>query len=217
MCWIKLGGFMYWGRNGCPRFTSAREANHIHPSYKYSNIRETASFNSNNGDKRERLKQVSLASSPVEMGTSRKVQVWHQPSSQPSGLLHLSGPDMGFCSLVHSGGRDSKQAHERVQGVDNRHVYVDVHRHARRLGPLHPGPLLLQIWKDETGKTGWQTWIQRRHILHYAVRRWNRDRFVLLWSRYVSNLATFTAKRMNCGVQDEMWRLPTVAFHNIPF
>lgn len=80
------------------------------------------------------------------MGTSRKIQVWHQPSPQPSSLLHLSGPDMGFCSLVHGGGRRSKQADEQVQGVDNRHVYVDVHRHARRLGPLHPGPLLLQIW-----------------------------------------------------------------------
>lgn len=136
------------------RLTSAREVTHIYRSYKYSNKRETASFIYNHGDKREHLKQVSLAPSPVEMGTSREIQVWHQLSPQPSRHLHLGGPDMGFCGLVHGRGRGGKQEDERVQDVDNKHVYMDVYRHARRLGPFYPGPLLLQIWKDETGKTG---------------------------------------------------------------
>ena len=63
---------------------------------------------------------------------------------------------------------DSEFYDGRVEDMDHRYLYLDVHWYPRRLGCKYNSSVLLQIRQHETGKTGWKTWIQRHDLLHHA-------------------------------------------------
>ena len=127
-----------------PAHTSAcvRVSGHINILYKYATKVESV-FNCEYGDKREHNRQVSLDTTTVEMLQNRKIQVPLKHSLESCSLFHFSRADMGFCRLVYGQCRSGQRKDDGVEVVDHENVYVDVHRHARRMGLVYRGPVLL--------------------------------------------------------------------------
>ena len=137
---------------------------------------------------------------------SRQFEMWHIWTESPiqSGRdFLLSRHCLVFCDLVLPWFRGGFQWDDWLDGMYNRNLYLDVHWYPRRLGRVHYCALFFEIRQHETGKTRWQTGFQRRNVLHNAVRRWDRSRFVLFRSRYVLvfdfiNLSKSLGKKPRC-------------------
>ena len=128
---------------------------------------------------------MSVVSHQLEMVQNGQLSSWNKYPLKSSGVAGVCSDYLGLCRLVHNKTGDSEFYDGRVENMDHRYLYLDVHWYPRCLGCIYNRSVLLQIRQHETGKTGWKTWIQRRDLLHHAVCRWHRDRFILLRSGYV--------------------------------
>ena len=110
-----------------------------------------------NGGRRKRIREVSLASSQLEMGQDWKNAARYFPALQPGRDFSLCRYHLVLRDLVRGSSRRSQQRDVQVDVVDHRDFHVDVHRHPGCLGSFHHCALLFQVWKDEAWKTRRQT------------------------------------------------------------
>ena len=87
---------------------------------------------------------------------SRQLEMWENWTKspiQPGSDFLIGRRYLVLCDLVLDSIQGGLQRDDRLDGVDNRNLYLDVHWYPRRLGRVHYCALFLEIWQHETGQT----------------------------------------------------------------